>query len=360
MNSSIVFVAVSDSMKVTAEKIIGQMGLSIPVLMSKPDSILYDITRFPDSETFISRWATAQTLREGGKNVVEIKVEFQDLIAPIQSLSSRGIKKIAVVTQSGLIADRDKDYQVSDVSLLLRSYRSVQEASRIVQALICAGVQGFVGSQAVVVSAKKLGVPVQFLNCGEDSIRHALEEAQIMTESLISERRQQLEAMQAIQGFSTELYDAIDQAFSAIQRLDQSSQELAEVSKGVADIACTAFEQMKNTDQILKVLTKITSETTLLGINGAIESARAGLQGRSFSVIAQEVRQLALRSAQSTEVIDLDLHQLKMCVEDVQKNAEICKSISESQALESQNATKMLESLSNIGQELIDYMNTHT
>ncbi|MDP4527970.1 methyl-accepting chemotaxis protein [Alkalimonas delamerensis] len=148
-----------------------------------------------------------------------------------------------------------------------------------------------------------------------------------------------------------------EQAELSNQILDKTMSGIKQLAKDVNQSASSIAELQEEANSIgsiLDVISSITEQTNLLALNAAIEAARAGEAGRGFSVVADEVRQLATRAQASTAQIDDVIKRLQrkteLAVAAMQANTELANNVFESTDDASDAIESILQNIQNIQQ----------
>lgn len=134
------------------------------------------------------------------------------------------------------------------------------------------------------------------LNRSTESTAEALE--------LLSGSVRQVEAYaQESHELSDDTSKKAEQGMSAVHETVDGMREIQVSFQGMDSIITSLSEKSESIGAVVKVIEAVVEQTNLLALNAAIISAQAGEHGRAFSVVADEVRNLADRTSMSTKEI---------------------------------------------------------
>ncbi|MDR0736175.1 MAG: methyl-accepting chemotaxis protein [Zoogloeaceae bacterium] len=121
------------------------------------------------------------------------------------------------------------------------------------------------------------------------------------------------------------------------QIIERTAAEMGSIAESVTQaskVIQALGEESEQISSVVQVIKEVADQTNLLALNAAIEAARAGEQGRGFAVVADEVRKLAERTAQSTGDIGTMIGKIQVAAKEaVNEMDRVVKQVDEGRVL---------------------------
>nr|WP_068828420.1 methyl-accepting chemotaxis protein [Pseudomonas sp. BMS12] len=199
---------------------------------------------------------------------------------------------------------------------------SNDEAGQLQQAL--ADMQGNLRQmiESIRNQGEQLQETAQSLNSASQSIVHSSREESDSATSMAAAMEQMIHNIAQIadharnaQGISSQSEQLASDGGQVILGVVEGMSRIAEAVNQSSSTITALGESSEEIHSIIQVINSIAEQTNLLALNAAIEAARAGEAGRGFAVVADEVRNLAARTAQSTQEITSMIERIKASTE---------------------------------------------
>lgn len=270
-----------DEIATLSEKI-NDIAFNLKDMLLKMKKLITDVSSTSDNITK-SPESILKVVDQQKNAIGEIAQHTSDMNATISSI----VQSADSLHDSAINASAAIEEMISSVSNIAGSaniFNTIsQEASTSIAEMIA--------------SIKEVAESIEVLSVSSEDSSAMLVEVESATKEIHQNAQQSVTLAKKVSNESSE--KGLASIHKAIEGMKDIKQSMDTFSKTTNHLEQRSGE----IGTILSVLGEITDQTTLLALNASIQAAQAGEHGRSFSVIADEVKELAHKASSSTKEI---------------------------------------------------------
>ncbi|WP_211184647.1 methyl-accepting chemotaxis protein [Paenibacillus lemnae] len=191
------------------------------------------------------------------------------------------------------------------------------------QVLLTAGELAEV-SRSTSQSAGEIAAAMEQISQGAGSLAVQAEQENHLADHIGTQMSRVTESNTIMQGAADDVLEVAGVGSGHMTRLVEKTEQINRVNRKIVHDAEQLKEKTSSIHKILELMNEITKQTNILSMNATIEAARAGAAGKGFMVVADEIRELAVRSKQSigtVAAITMEIHQEVQHAVDALKNS---------------------------------------
>ena len=221
-------------------------------------------------------------------------------------------------------------------------------------------------------SLDRLGQTLDGIADGSTTLSSSSEELSAVSQQLSAAAEQTAAQAASVSAAAEQVSHNVQSVAAGAEELGASIREIAKNTSDAARVATEAVTVAEATNdtviklgassaeigEVIRVITSIAEQTNLLALNATIEAARAGEAGKGFAVVANEVKELARKTARSSEEISKKVGSIQLdtqhAVEAIGRITTIIRQINDIQTVIAASVEEQSATTSEIGRSVAE------